>query len=353
MNLDDYYKDALAKLFDDRYLRAKDKPIVVNQVVATEEKCTEIAFEWLQLVQKFDELLVRQNETLKELTTVKQSASAEKQKQAKQQRPYCIYHKNNTNATDNCKALAYCCQQQQGSGFNHGMSNQYYGGDRAGRKRTPPGQEKPVEEVKHIFEPKEKEFEEAPQVEDYRPKGLASNALMAQLQAKDQDLRVIFKKLGVNSNTKSQSNFYIEEGNFLFLCKWTTMLNVLLELRQEMYARMAPQFYTSFGGHTEYCFPHYEANPIRGRDVSIPKGIHPDYTIKEKGKHVDGYDTLSEDEEFEGALLEKQIRARIIKKVVDMSRRLRAAIFQKYSTIGSARDLDNAYWQQGYDNANR
>uniref|UniRef100_A0A915JLG3 Uncharacterized protein n=1 Tax=Romanomermis culicivorax TaxID=13658 RepID=A0A915JLG3_ROMCU len=41
---------------------------------------------------------------------------------------------------------------------------------------------------------------------------------------------------------------------------------------------------------------HYEANPSRGRDVKISKGIHPDYTVKEKGKNVDGYDTLSEDE---------------------------------------------------------
>uniref|UniRef100_A0A915JX07 Uncharacterized protein n=1 Tax=Romanomermis culicivorax TaxID=13658 RepID=A0A915JX07_ROMCU len=31
--------------------------------------------------------------------------------------------------------------------------------------------------------------------------------------------------------------------------------------------------------------------------------------------------------------------------------RLRAAIFRKYSTVGSARDPDNAYWQQGYHNA--
>uniref|UniRef100_A0A915I295 Uncharacterized protein n=1 Tax=Romanomermis culicivorax TaxID=13658 RepID=A0A915I295_ROMCU len=89
-------------------------------------------------------------------------------------------------------------------------------------------------------------------------------------------------------------------------------------MRQEVYARMAAQLDTSFGGHTEYCFPHYEANPNTGRDLSIPKGLHPDYTIKEKSKNVDGYDTLSEDEEFKEALSEKQIRARIMKKVVDM-----------------------------------
>uniref|UniRef100_A0A915KV15 Uncharacterized protein n=1 Tax=Romanomermis culicivorax TaxID=13658 RepID=A0A915KV15_ROMCU len=89
-------------------------------------------------------------------------------------------------------------------------------------------------------------------------------------------------------------------------------------MRQEMYARMAAQLDTSFGGHLEYCFPHYKANPNRGRDVSIPKGIHPDYIIKEKGKNVDGYNTLSEDEEFEQALSEKQIRAWTTKKVVDM-----------------------------------
>uniref|UniRef100_A0A915KXV8 Uncharacterized protein n=1 Tax=Romanomermis culicivorax TaxID=13658 RepID=A0A915KXV8_ROMCU len=55
--------------------------------------------EWQQLVQKVDKLQVTQNEALKELTTVK-PASAEKQKQAKQQRPYCIHHKNNFHATD-------------------------------------------------------------------------------------------------------------------------------------------------------------------------------------------------------------------------------------------------------------
>uniref|UniRef100_A0A915KD44 Uncharacterized protein n=1 Tax=Romanomermis culicivorax TaxID=13658 RepID=A0A915KD44_ROMCU len=74
-------------------------------------------------------------------------------------------------------------------------------------KEHPPGQEKPVEEVKCIFEPKEKEYEEAPQVEDYGPKGLVSNALMAHLQAKDQDLRVFIPYLS----------------NFLFLCKWLAM----------------------------------------------------------------------------------------------------------------------------------
>uniref|UniRef100_A0A915JCJ3 Uncharacterized protein n=1 Tax=Romanomermis culicivorax TaxID=13658 RepID=A0A915JCJ3_ROMCU len=81
---------------------------------------------------------------------------------------------------------------------------------------------------------------------------------------------------------------------------------------------MAAQLDTSFGGHTEHCFPHYEANPNRGRDVSIPNRIHPDYTIKEKGKNVYGYDALSEDEEFEEPLSKKQIRAPIMKKVVDM-----------------------------------
>uniref|UniRef100_A0A915KVG0 Uncharacterized protein n=1 Tax=Romanomermis culicivorax TaxID=13658 RepID=A0A915KVG0_ROMCU len=38
-----------------------------------------------------------------------------------------------------------------------------------GGKEHPPRQEKPLEEVKPVFEPKKKEFEEAPQVEDYRP----------------------------------------------------------------------------------------------------------------------------------------------------------------------------------------
>uniref|UniRef100_A0A915KE60 Uncharacterized protein n=1 Tax=Romanomermis culicivorax TaxID=13658 RepID=A0A915KE60_ROMCU len=79
--------------------------------------------EWLQLVQKVDKLQVTQNEALKELTTVKQSTPAEKQKQAKQQRPYCIYHKTNTHATDDCKTLPYHRQQQRG-GFNCGMPNQ-------------------------------------------------------------------------------------------------------------------------------------------------------------------------------------------------------------------------------------
>uniref|UniRef100_A0A915I496 Uncharacterized protein n=1 Tax=Romanomermis culicivorax TaxID=13658 RepID=A0A915I496_ROMCU len=51
--------------------------------------------------------------------------------------------------------------------------------------------------------------------------------------------------------------------------------------------------------------------------MKIPKGIHPDYTIKEKEKNVDGYDTLSKDEEFEEALMKKQIWALIMKKVVD------------------------------------
>uniref|UniRef100_A0A915J1Q5 Uncharacterized protein n=1 Tax=Romanomermis culicivorax TaxID=13658 RepID=A0A915J1Q5_ROMCU len=54
---------------------------------------------------------------------------------------------------------------------------------------------------------------------------------------------------------------------------------------------MAAQLDTSFGGYKEYSFPHYEANLNRGRDVSIPMGIHPDYTVKEKSKNVDGYDT--------------------------------------------------------------
>uniref|UniRef100_A0A915JCV5 Uncharacterized protein n=1 Tax=Romanomermis culicivorax TaxID=13658 RepID=A0A915JCV5_ROMCU len=75
---------------------------------------------------KSRERKVTQNEASKELTTVK-SASAEKQKQAKQQRPYCIYHKNNAHAMEECKTLAYRRQQQQRGGFNHGMLNQYYG----------------------------------------------------------------------------------------------------------------------------------------------------------------------------------------------------------------------------------
>uniref|UniRef100_A0A915I3I1 Uncharacterized protein n=1 Tax=Romanomermis culicivorax TaxID=13658 RepID=A0A915I3I1_ROMCU len=73
-------------------------------------------------------------------------------------------------------------------------------------KKHLPRQEKPVEEVKCIFEPKKKDFEEAPQVKDYRPKELVSNALMAQFPAKNQDLRMIFEKLGVNSNTKSEKS---------------------------------------------------------------------------------------------------------------------------------------------------
>uniref|UniRef100_A0A915I8U7 Uncharacterized protein n=1 Tax=Romanomermis culicivorax TaxID=13658 RepID=A0A915I8U7_ROMCU len=52
--------------------------------------------------------------------------------------------------------------------------------------------------------------------------------------------------------------------------------------------------------------------------MKIPKGIHRDYTIIEKGKNVDRYDTLREDEEFEEALLEKQIQAQITKEVVNM-----------------------------------
>uniref|UniRef100_A0A915HSI3 Uncharacterized protein n=1 Tax=Romanomermis culicivorax TaxID=13658 RepID=A0A915HSI3_ROMCU len=127
-------------------------------------------------------------------------------------------------------------------------------------KVRPPGQEKPVEEVKRIFEPKEKEFEEAPQVEDYRPKGLVSNALMAQLQAKDQDLKVIFEKLDYN-------------------------IKHIIRV-----------------GKLERWF------------ATISADIH------EKGKNVEGYDTLSEDEEFEEALSEKQILARIMKKVVDMTK---------------------------------
>uniref|UniRef100_A0A915KP65 Uncharacterized protein n=1 Tax=Romanomermis culicivorax TaxID=13658 RepID=A0A915KP65_ROMCU len=59
-------------------------------------------------------------------------------------------------------------------------------------------------------------------------------------------------------------------------------------MRQEMYARMAAQLDTLFRGHTEYCFPHYEANPNRGRDVSIPKGTHPNYTAKEKVVRLPG-----------------------------------------------------------------
>uniref|UniRef100_A0A915KJV7 Uncharacterized protein n=1 Tax=Romanomermis culicivorax TaxID=13658 RepID=A0A915KJV7_ROMCU len=45
---------------------------------------------------------------------------------------------------------------------------------------------------------------------------------------------------------------------------------------------MAAQLDTSFGGHTEYCFPHYEVNLNKGREVSIPKGIHSNYTVKDK-----------------------------------------------------------------------
>uniref|UniRef100_A0A915IND2 Uncharacterized protein n=1 Tax=Romanomermis culicivorax TaxID=13658 RepID=A0A915IND2_ROMCU len=42
-------------------------------------------------------------------------------------------------------------------------------------------------------------------------------------------------------------------------------------MRHEMYARMAAQMETSFRGYREYSFPHYQANPKRGRDISIPK----------------------------------------------------------------------------------
>uniref|UniRef100_A0A915IAI6 Uncharacterized protein n=1 Tax=Romanomermis culicivorax TaxID=13658 RepID=A0A915IAI6_ROMCU len=94
-------------------------------------KLTFAALEWLQLVQKVDKLQITQNEALKELSIVKQSASAEKQKQVEQQKPYCIYHKNNTHTMDDCKALAYHRQQQQCGGFNRSMANQYYGRDRA------------------------------------------------------------------------------------------------------------------------------------------------------------------------------------------------------------------------------
>uniref|UniRef100_A0A915I803 Uncharacterized protein n=1 Tax=Romanomermis culicivorax TaxID=13658 RepID=A0A915I803_ROMCU len=49
----------------------------------------------------------------------------------------------------------------------------------------------------------EKEFEEAPQVEDYRPKEFVSNALIAQLQAKDKDLKTItFSALLESANWK-------------------------------------------------------------------------------------------------------------------------------------------------------
>uniref|UniRef100_A0A915HRM7 Uncharacterized protein n=1 Tax=Romanomermis culicivorax TaxID=13658 RepID=A0A915HRM7_ROMCU len=48
MNIDNYYENALAELVHDRYLRhyelAKDKPIVINQMVATHKQCLEIAF---------------------------------------------------------------------------------------------------------------------------------------------------------------------------------------------------------------------------------------------------------------------------------------------------------------------
>uniref|UniRef100_A0A915IX45 Retrotransposon gag domain-containing protein n=1 Tax=Romanomermis culicivorax TaxID=13658 RepID=A0A915IX45_ROMCU len=80
---------------------------------------------------------VTRKEALKELTTV-MTASAEKQKQAKQQRPYCIYDKNNTHATDECKTLAYGHQQQQRGGFNRGMPNQYYGAQPASTQATQP-----------------------------------------------------------------------------------------------------------------------------------------------------------------------------------------------------------------------
>uniref|UniRef100_A0A915L232 Uncharacterized protein n=1 Tax=Romanomermis culicivorax TaxID=13658 RepID=A0A915L232_ROMCU len=80
---------------------------------AKESFLASLSKEWLQLVQKVDKLRTAQNEALKKLTTAKQSASAEKQKQVKQDKPYCIYHKNNTHAMDDCKALAHCRQQQQ------------------------------------------------------------------------------------------------------------------------------------------------------------------------------------------------------------------------------------------------
>uniref|UniRef100_A0A915IYG6 Uncharacterized protein n=1 Tax=Romanomermis culicivorax TaxID=13658 RepID=A0A915IYG6_ROMCU len=57
-----------------------------NKEQAEESLLTILTKEWLQLVQKVDKLQTMQNEALKEFTTVKQSASAEKQKQAKQQR---------------------------------------------------------------------------------------------------------------------------------------------------------------------------------------------------------------------------------------------------------------------------
>uniref|UniRef100_A0A915KBG8 Uncharacterized protein n=1 Tax=Romanomermis culicivorax TaxID=13658 RepID=A0A915KBG8_ROMCU len=50
--------------------------------------------------------------------------------------------------------------------------------------------------------------------------------------------------------------------------------------------------------------------------------------VKEKGKNVGGYDTLSEDEEFEEAWSEKQIQAQITKKAVDM-------VNQGYQTAGA------------------
>uniref|UniRef100_A0A915KM25 Uncharacterized protein n=1 Tax=Romanomermis culicivorax TaxID=13658 RepID=A0A915KM25_ROMCU len=92
-----------------------------------------------------------------------------------------------------------------------------------GEKVHPPRQEKPVEEVKLIFEPKEKEFEEAPQVEDYRPKGLTSNALMAQLQAKDQDLKAKQEVIAhgcLEEGLDSSQNRTITLSALLELAKW-------------------------------------------------------------------------------------------------------------------------------------
>uniref|UniRef100_A0A915I134 Uncharacterized protein n=1 Tax=Romanomermis culicivorax TaxID=13658 RepID=A0A915I134_ROMCU len=83
-----------------------------NKEQAKESFLAILSKEWLQLVQKVDKLKTNQNEALKELTTTKQSPSAEKQKQAEQDKPYCIYHKNNTHARDDCIALAYHPQQQ-------------------------------------------------------------------------------------------------------------------------------------------------------------------------------------------------------------------------------------------------
>uniref|UniRef100_A0A915ILL8 Retrotransposon gag domain-containing protein n=1 Tax=Romanomermis culicivorax TaxID=13658 RepID=A0A915ILL8_ROMCU len=96
----------------------------------------ESALEFLKRLSNHIDLVyadqANQNVALKELTTGKQLASAEKQKQAKQDKPYCIYHKNNSHPMDDCKALSYGRQQQQCGGFNHGMTNQYYSGYRDG-----------------------------------------------------------------------------------------------------------------------------------------------------------------------------------------------------------------------------